>query len=99
MNVWLSSGAQHAWWPSEKSPATPWEAQIDRLELMQASEPSRNLRKKAFDEVQRIAVDQEPIVYLVNPDYLAAISPALHGIKPVAVPPQILWNIEWLRVD
>jgi peptide/nickel transport system substrate-binding protein len=99
MNIWLSSGAQHAWWPSEKSPATPWETQIDRLELLQASERSRDLRKKAFDQVQRIAVEREPIVYLVNPDYLAAVSPALHGVVPVAVPPRILWNIEWLRFD
>jgi len=24
LNVWLSSGPQHAWWPREKTPATPW---------------------------------------------------------------------------
>ena len=56
--------------PRRRSPATPWEARIDRLELVQASETSRDLRKKAFDEVQRIVVEQEPIIYLVNPDYL-----------------------------
>lgn len=99
MNVWLSSGAMHAWWPSQKSPATPWEANIDKLELTQASEPSRELRKKAFDEVQRIVVEREPIVYLVNPDYLAAISPSLRSAQAAAAPPQILWNIEWLRLD
>jgi peptide/nickel transport system substrate-binding protein len=99
MNLWLSSGAQHAWWPEQKSPATPWEARIDKLELAQASEPSRALRKKAFDEVQQIAVEQEPIVYLVNPDYLMAISPSLRGTQPVVTPPQILWNIERLRVE
>jgi peptide/nickel transport system substrate-binding protein len=99
MNVWLSSGAQHAWWPMEKMPATPWEARIDQLELTQASEASRDLRKKASDEVQRIAVDQEPIIYLVNPDYLTAISPLLKGAQPVASPPQVLWNIEWLRIE
>ena len=99
MNIWLSSGAQHAWWPAQKSPATPWEEHIDRLELAQASEPSRDLRKKAFDEVQRFATGEEPIVYLVNPDYLAAISPFLRGTALVASPPQILWNIEWLRLE
>jgi peptide/nickel transport system substrate-binding protein len=99
MNVWLSSGAEHAWWPLEKTPATPWEASIDKLELLQASEPERASRKKAFDEVQRIAVEQEPIVYLVNPDYLTAISPSLHGVQPVTAPPQILWNIESLRLE
>jgi peptide/nickel transport system substrate-binding protein len=99
MNVWLSSGGMHAWWPSQKSPATPWEARIDQLELAQASEPSRDARKKAFDEVQKILVDQEPIIYLVNPDYLVAASPALHGAQPSAAPPQLLWNVEWMRLD
>ena len=99
MNVWLSSGAQHAWWPEEKSPVTPWEARIDRLELDQASNGSREARKRAIDEVQRIAVEQEPIIYLVNPDYLAAIAPALKGTQPAVAPPQILWNIEWLRLE
>ncbi len=99
MNVWLSSGPMHAWWPSQKSPATTWEAAIDKLELAQASEPLRDKRKKYFDEVQRIVVEQEPIIYLVNPDCLAAIAPSLHGTRPAAAPPQILWNIEWLRFD
>lgn len=99
MNVWLSSGAQHAWHPMEKTPATPWEARIDQLELAQASEPSRAARKKALDELQKIVVDQEPIIYLVNPDYLVAISPSLKGAQPVAAPPQILWNIESLRLE
>lgn len=99
MNVWLSSGEQHEWWPLQKTPATPWEARIDQLELQQASEPVRALRKKEFDEVQRIAVEQEPIIYLVNPDYLAAISPALNGVQPAVAPPQTLWNVEWLRLE
>jgi peptide/nickel transport system substrate-binding protein len=99
LNVWLSSGPQHAWWPREKTPATAWEARIDQLEMQQTSEPSRALRKKAFDEVQRIAVAEEPIIYLVNPDYLTAVSPALHGLAPSTAPPQMLWNIEWLRLE
>ncbi len=97
MNVWLSSGPHHAWWPQEKSPATPWEARIDQLELAQASEGSRAQRKKLMDEMQEIAVAQEPIIYLVNPDYLYALSPRIHGARPGIAPPQLLWNIEWLR--
>jgi peptide/nickel transport system substrate-binding protein len=31
MNVWLSSGTQHAWNPEQVKPATAWEAEIDRL--------------------------------------------------------------------
>ena len=96
MNVWLSSGPHHAWWPQEKSPATPWEARIDQLELAQASEGSRTQRKKLMDEMQEIVAAQEPIIYLVNPDYLYALSLRIHGAKPGIAPPQLLWNIEWL---
>jgi peptide/nickel transport system substrate-binding protein len=98
-NVWLSSGAQHPWWPSQKSPATAWEARIDELELKQAATGSREVRKKASDELQRIVVEQEPMIYLVNPDYLCAVSPSLRGVKPSVAPPQLLWNIESLRLE
>jgi peptide/nickel transport system substrate-binding protein len=98
-NVWLSSGAQHPWWPSQKSPATAWEARIDELELKQATAGSREARKRACDEIQRIVVDQEPVIYLVNPDYLCAIAPSLRGVKPTVAPPQLLWNIESLRLE
>jgi peptide/nickel transport system substrate-binding protein len=99
MNIWLSSGAQHAWWPNQKSPATPWEARIDELIREQASTGSREARKKAFDEVQSIAREQEPIIYTVNPDYLTAISPSLKGVQPSVVPPQVWWNVEWLKLE
>ena len=98
MSVWLSSGAQHAWWPSQKSPSTKWEERIDQLVLKQASEPSRDLRRKAFNEVQRILVEQEPVIYLVNPDYLSAIAPSLRRIRPTAVFPQSLSNVESLSL-
>jgi peptide/nickel transport system substrate-binding protein len=99
MNIWMSSGEHHAWWLSEKSPATPWEARIDELEKIQASSGSRDVRKKAFDEVQVIAEQQEPIIYLVNPDYLCAIAPRVKGAQPSVAPPQVWWNVEWLRLQ
>lgn len=99
MNFWLSNSSQHPWWPAEKTPATPWEARIDELELRQASDGSRELRKKSMDEMQRIAQEQEPIIQLVNPDYLCAIAPTVKGAQPTVAPPQILWNIEWLRLE
>jgi peptide/nickel transport system substrate-binding protein len=97
MNSWLSSGEEHAWWPRQKSPATKWEARIDRLVLAQASESSRELRRQAFDEVQQIMVDQEPVIYLVNPDYLSAVSPVLRQFTFSAIFPQTLANIEAVR--
>jgi peptide/nickel transport system substrate-binding protein len=98
MNIWLSSSPQHQWNPSQKTPATPWEARIDELELKQASDPSRDSRKKAVDEFQKIVATQEPFIYLVNPDYLCALSPSVKGAQPSVAAPQLLWNIEWFSI-
>ena len=91
MNIWLSSGPQHPWWPQQKEPATPWEAAIDHLILDMAT-GSRAQRKKSCDELQSIVRREEPIIYLVNPDSLSALSPRVKGAQPVATPPQLLWN-------
>jgi peptide/nickel transport system substrate-binding protein len=99
MSVWLSSGPQHQWWPNQKTPATPWEARLDQLELKQASDGSRDSRKKAIDELQKIVATEEPFIYLVNPDYLCAIAPSLKSVQPTVVTPQILWNVEWFSLE
>ena len=99
MNVWLSSGAEHAWWPSQKTPATPWEARLDALVLEQSTAISMAARRKAAVEIQRIAIAEEPIIYLVNPDYLVAVSPAVKGFQIAVAPPQVFWNIEWLKLE
>ncbi|MBV9743385.1 MAG: ABC transporter substrate-binding protein, partial [Acidobacteriia bacterium] len=66
MNMWLSSSADHAWNPNQKSPATDWEAELDRLMQSQASMIDRAKRKALFDRVQEIVWEQAPILYLVN---------------------------------
>jgi peptide/nickel transport system substrate-binding protein len=96
MTVWLSSAEDHAWNPSQKSPATAWEAEIDALMHAQASEMDPAKRKKAIDRVQEIVWQQEPFIYLVNKDVLSAVSPALRNVHPVVLQPQIYWNIEQL---
>jgi len=65
MNVWLSSSPNHQWNPSEKTPATSWEAEIDRAMNMQASSLTDAERKQAVDRVQQIVADQQPFIYLV----------------------------------
>ena len=57
MNVWLSSSENHQWNPSEKTPETTWEAEIDRLMRAQASSADAKKRKESFDRVQEIAVE------------------------------------------
>jgi len=97
MNIWLSSSPNHQWNPSEKSPATPWEADIDRDMHLQASSLSQAARKKAVDHVQQIVADQQPFIYLVYPNALYAVSPKLQGVLPAVLQPGIVWNIDTLR--
>ena len=62
-------------------------------------EPSRDLRRKAFNEVQRILVEQEPVIYLLNPDFLTAVAPSIHGFRSTALFPQLLSNVESLSLQ
>jgi peptide/nickel transport system substrate-binding protein len=98
MNVWLSSSENHQWNPSEKSPETAWEAEIDRLMRAQASTADAKKRKESFDRVQEIAVEQAPFIYLVNRNALSAVAASVQGASPVILVPQTYWNIERLSV-
>jgi peptide/nickel transport system substrate-binding protein len=98
MNVWLSSSENHQWNPSEKSPETAWEAEIDRLMRAQASTGDAKKRKESFDRVQEIAVEQAPFIYLVNRNALSAVAASVQGASPVILVPQTYWNIERLSV-
>jgi peptide/nickel transport system substrate-binding protein len=94
MNVWLSSGENHQWNPSQKTPATPWEAEIDKLMHEQATSLDPRKRKAAFDRVQEIAWEQEPFIYLVNRNALSAVSTNARNVHPVVLRPQVYWNID-----
>jgi peptide/nickel transport system substrate-binding protein len=98
MTVWLSSADSHQWNPSQKTPATAWEAEIDKLMRAQASTLDPKKRKEDFDKVQEIAWQQEPFIYLVNKNALSAVSPALRNAHPVVLRPQVYWNIDQLSL-
>jgi len=99
MTLWLSSAENHQWNPSQKTPATAWEAEIDKLMRAQASTLDPKKRKEAYDKVQEIAWQQEPFIYLVNKNALSAVSPALHNAHPVVLRPQVYWNIDQLALS
>jgi peptide/nickel transport system substrate-binding protein len=98
MTVWLSSADNHQWNPNQKTPATAWEAEIDRLMREQASALDQKKRKAAIDRVQEIVWEQEPFIYLVNKNALSAVSPALHNVHPAVLRPQVYWNIDQLTL-
>ncbi len=99
MTVWLSSAENHQWNPSQKTPATAWEAEIDKLMRAQASTLDPKKRKEDYDKVQEIAWQQEPFIYLVNKNALSAVSPAMRNVHPVVLRPQVYWNIDQLALS
>ncbi|MGB8261057.1 MAG: ABC transporter substrate-binding protein [Terracidiphilus sp.] len=98
MNVWLSSAENHQWNPSQKTPATAWEAEIDRLMRAQGATSDPQKRKQAVDRVQQIVWEQEPFFYLVNKDALSAVSSSLRNARPAVLRPQVYWNIDELSL-
>jgi peptide/nickel transport system substrate-binding protein len=98
MNLWLSSSDNHQWNPEQKTPETPWEAEIDKLMRTQASSADAGKRKEAFDRVQEIVYEQAPFIFLINKNALSALSPTVHGAHPVILHPQTFWNAEQLTV-
>jgi peptide/nickel transport system substrate-binding protein len=98
MNVWLSSSPNHQWNPSEKAPATPWEAEIDRLVHTQAESGDARVRKAAVDRLQAIVSEQQPFIYLVYPNVLCAASPSLEGIRLTVLQPDVVSEIDKVRL-
>jgi peptide/nickel transport system substrate-binding protein len=98
MNIWLSSAANHQFNPNQKTPETPWEAEIDKLMQAQTAAQDPAKRKVFFDKVQLIAREKTPFIFVVNPNALSAVSPNVKNVTPATLRPQIYWNAERLSV-
>ncbi len=97
MNQWMSASPNHQWNPSEKSPATAWEAEIDRNMTAQAKTGDFQARKAAVDRVQAIVTEQLPFIYLVYPNVLCAASPLLENVHFTVMQPSVVSSVETLR--
>jgi peptide/nickel transport system substrate-binding protein len=96
LNVWLSSGGTHLWNPSQTHPATAWEAEIDRLMEQQLYGTNYEQRKKLYDRVQEILVDNQPMIFLASPHILAGAKNTIGNFHPAVLEPYVLWNVEQL---
>jgi len=96
INVWLSSGGTHLWNPSQAQPATPWEAEIDKLIQQQLVAKSFGERKKSFDRVQQLLDENQPFIFLATPDILVGAKNSVGNFRPATLEPYALWNVESL---
>jgi peptide/nickel transport system substrate-binding protein len=98
LDFWLSTGAFHVWNPSQKTPATEWEKEIDALMLRQVATTDQAERKRLFDQVQRIFATNLPTLSFAAPNMIIATSPRVVHAQPVLLKPQILWSADTLAV-
>ena len=96
-NIWLSSSPNHQWNPGEKTPATAWEAELDKLMAVQAAAGNMTERKRAVDRVQEIVAEEQPFLYLVYPNALYGVSPKLEGVQLTVLQPGVVSAIETMR--
>ncbi|HOX57472.1 MAG TPA: ABC transporter substrate-binding protein [Candidatus Paceibacterota bacterium] len=97
MNVLRSSEELHQWFPFQKTPSTAWEAHIDALMDAQMRTLDFAQRKKAFDEVQVILAEEQPMIYTVTPFVAGAIRAGVGNLRPsVLSPNHLTWNLEEL---
>jgi peptide/nickel transport system substrate-binding protein len=99
MNVWLSSGDDHLWNPGQVHPATSWEAELDGLMKQQMSTLVPRDRKRLYDRVQQIEIEEVPVVFLVSPNLLVGAKGRLRGFMPAVLDSHTLWNSEQLSVQ
>lgn len=94
MNLWLSSGETHLWNLGETKPATPWEAELDRLMEAQMTTNDAAERKKLYDRVQEIVAQNLPFIFLVSPNILVAAQSTVGNFCPAILEPYVLWNAD-----
>ncbi|HXA86159.1 MAG TPA: ABC transporter substrate-binding protein [Candidatus Dormibacteraeota bacterium] len=96
MNVLLSNAQTHLWHLGEKTPATPWEAELDQLMQKQLVTPNYQQRKRIYDRVQEILAQQLPMVYLATPNILVGAQENLGNFHPAIIEQYTFWNAEEL---
>jgi len=96
MNVLKSNGETHLWHLGEKTPATPWEAELDQLMQKQLGTLNYQQRKKIYDRVQGILAQQLPMIYLVSPNILVGAQEDLGNFRPAIIEQYTFWNADEL---
>lgn len=95
-NLLRSNGNLHLWNPRQESPATPWEAEIDRLLDAGSAEPDPARRAGSYRRIQRILHEELPFIETVRQKTAIAFSTELRDFRPTA------WGIaapEAIRLD
>jgi peptide/nickel transport system substrate-binding protein len=81
-NLLRSSGNLHLWHPNQPAPATPWEAEIDRLLDQGSRELDPHKRPQYYWRIQEILHDQLPLIETVRPLQFVAYKDRVRNYRP-----------------
>lgn len=98
--IYRSDGHLHLWHPKQEHPATPWEAEIDRLMDLQERTLDETQRIPLIHDMQAIFAEELPLLFMVTPNAYSGIK---NCWRNVVIPPtgSILWNLDeiWREPD
>jgi peptide/nickel transport system substrate-binding protein len=98
LDYWLSSGGAHLWNMAQATPATGWEAEIDKLMVRQSVTTDRDERRRLFADAQRIFGDEVPALYFAAPRLYMGVSTRTLNLSPSVLRPQLLWSPDNIAV-
>lgn len=81
-NMLRSSGNLHLWNPTQATPATPWEAEIDRLLEQGSRELDEDKRPQYYWRIQEILHEQLPIIETVRQTQFISYRRLLQNFEP-----------------
>ncbi|MCU0568871.1 MAG: ABC transporter substrate-binding protein [Oculatellaceae cyanobacterium Prado106] len=104
-NVWSPDGRLHLFnqkpdpsqAPLEGRVVADWENRIGQLYIQGGQQLDDEKRKAIYAEVQKLAQEYVPLIYLVNPLSLSAVRDRVEGVQFSALGGS-LWNLDELKV-
>jgi peptide/nickel transport system substrate-binding protein len=96
INVWTTGGPTHLWALTEKQPATQWQTEINHLMRAQTAILNYQERKRAYDRVQELVAQFDPVICVASPHVLVGAKNTIGGFKPAVMGDSVLWNADQL---
>lgn len=94
----LSSAPTHQWHPNQKTPATEWEAKIDKLFAEQSAETDPKKRAVLFNEIQTIISTELPVIPISARHVVSAANNRVGNFAPSSIFPYSLWNADQIFI-
>jgi len=88
----------HTWNPDQKTPATEWEAEIDRLFQSLKLTMDYTEQKKIYDRMQYLWAENQCVIHLVTLKLFVGASNRIGNLQPTVLRPYLSHNVHELYI-